>query len=128
MVGVNYCVVSGFVDFYGAVYSFTLSLLRFLLLWSPPCWLQVDYQFNTSTGTLEILHGKEHFMSNLSMLLQWSPYSSEADLLKEVSLFKILFVPLQLVLFDTMFILYLIQIFVVLICKYFTVFIWLIRQ
>lgn len=43
----------------------------------------VDYQFNTSTGTLEILHGKEHFMSNLSMLLQWSPYSSEADLLKE---------------------------------------------
>ncbi|KAK7849191.1 protein microrchidia 6 [Quercus suber] len=44
----------------------------------------VDYQFNTSTGTLEILHGKEHFMSNLSMLLQWSPYSSEADLLKEV--------------------------------------------
>ncbi|GMY14879.1 protein MICRORCHIDIA 6 isoform X1 [Fagus crenata] len=43
----------------------------------------VDYQFNTSTGTLEILHGREHFVSNLSMLLQWSPYSTEADLLKQ---------------------------------------------
>jgi hypothetical protein len=45
----------------------------------------VDYEFNTSTGTLEILHGKEHFMSNLSMLLQWSPFLTEAELLKQVS-------------------------------------------
>ncbi|KAE8124263.1 hypothetical protein FH972_019164 [Carpinus fangiana] len=43
----------------------------------------VDYEFNTSTGTLEILHGKEHFMSNLSMLLQWSPFLTEAELLKQ---------------------------------------------
>ncbi|XP_021832733.1 protein MICRORCHIDIA 6 isoform X2 [Prunus avium] len=43
----------------------------------------VDYEFNTSTETLEIMHGTEHFMSNLSMLLQWSPYSTEADLLKQ---------------------------------------------
>ncbi|KAK7350632.1 hypothetical protein VNO77_09463 [Canavalia gladiata] len=43
----------------------------------------VNYEFNTSTGSLEILNNKEHFMSNLSMLLRWSPYSSEADLLKQ---------------------------------------------
>lgn len=43
----------------------------------------VHYEFNTSTGSLEILNGKEHFMSNLSLLLQWSPYSSEVDLLKQ---------------------------------------------
>ncbi|KAA8540800.1 hypothetical protein F0562_024281 [Nyssa sinensis] len=45
----------------------------------------VDYELNASTGTLDTLHryGKEHFMSNLSMLLQWSPYSTEAELLKQ---------------------------------------------
>ncbi|CAN6704179.1 unnamed protein product [Malus baccata var. baccata] len=43
----------------------------------------VDYEFNTLTNKLEVMHGKEHFMSNLSMLLQWSPYSTEADLLKQ---------------------------------------------
>ncbi|XP_059443447.1 protein MICRORCHIDIA 6-like isoform X3 [Corylus avellana] len=43
----------------------------------------VDYEFNASTGALDILHGKEHFMSNLSMLLQWSPFSTEAELLKQ---------------------------------------------
>ncbi|CAK7325067.1 unnamed protein product [Dovyalis caffra] len=44
----------------------------------------VDYEFNT-TGNLEISHryDKEYFMSNLSMLLQWSPYSTEAELLKQ---------------------------------------------
>ncbi|KAF5476770.1 hypothetical protein F2P56_003473 [Juglans regia] len=43
----------------------------------------VDYKFNTSTGTLEILRAKEHFMSNLSILLQWSPFSTESELLKQ---------------------------------------------
>ncbi|KAF3437007.1 hypothetical protein FNV43_RR19760 [Rhamnella rubrinervis] len=42
----------------------------------------VDYKFNTSTGALEILQGKELFVSNLSLLLNWSPYSTEAELLK----------------------------------------------
>ncbi|PON72213.1 Histidine kinase-like ATPase, C-terminal domain containing protein [Parasponia andersonii] len=43
----------------------------------------VHYEFNTSTGTLDFLHGKEHFLSNLSMLLQWSPYATEPGLLKQ---------------------------------------------
>lgn len=43
----------------------------------------VDYEFNTSTGTLEVLHGREQFMTNLSFLLEWSPYSTEAELLKQ---------------------------------------------
>ncbi|KAK9278507.1 hypothetical protein L1049_028074 [Liquidambar formosana] len=45
----------------------------------------VDYEFNTSTSTLEPLcqFGREHFTSNLSVLLQWSPYSTEAELLKQ---------------------------------------------
>ncbi|KAL5544176.1 hypothetical protein UlMin_007960 [Ulmus minor] len=44
----------------------------------------VHYEFNTITGELDYLHGKEHFMSNLSMLLQWSPYSTEKELLKQL--------------------------------------------
>ncbi|KAH8492949.1 hypothetical protein H0E87_022268 [Populus deltoides] len=45
----------------------------------------VDYELNTITGNMEIAHryDKEYFMSNLSMLLQWSPYSTEAELLKQ---------------------------------------------
>ncbi|KAF8390454.1 hypothetical protein HHK36_024980 [Tetracentron sinense] len=47
----------------------------------------VDYKLNTSTGTLGTLlrYGQEHFMSNLSRLLQWSPYTTEAELLKQVN-------------------------------------------
>ncbi|KAJ1418303.1 Histidine kinase/HSP90-like ATPase [Sesbania bispinosa] len=44
----------------------------------------VNYEFNTSTGSLEILNGQEHFVANLSLLVRWSPYSSEADLLKQM--------------------------------------------
>ncbi|CAK9137579.1 unnamed protein product [Ilex paraguariensis] len=44
----------------------------------------VDYEVNTSTGALDNLHSKEHYIANLSMLLQWSPYSTEAELLKQV--------------------------------------------
>ncbi|WVZ21427.1 hypothetical protein V8G54_008749, partial [Vigna mungo] len=43
----------------------------------------VNYEFDTSTGSLKVLNGNEHFMSNLSLLLRWSPYSLEADLLKQ---------------------------------------------
>ncbi|KAJ4840194.1 hypothetical protein Tsubulata_002943 [Turnera subulata] len=45
----------------------------------------VDYEFSRKTGSLEVSHryGKEHFTSNLSLLLQWSPYSTEAELLKQ---------------------------------------------
>ncbi|PSR89570.1 Protein MICRORCHIDIA like, partial [Actinidia chinensis var. chinensis] len=45
----------------------------------------LDYEFNASTGTMEALarYNKEHFKSNLSVLLQWSPYSTEAELLKQ---------------------------------------------
>ncbi|XP_052181315.1 protein MICRORCHIDIA 6-like isoform X5 [Diospyros lotus] len=48
----------------------------------------LDYVRNATTGTWETLHqfGEGHFMSNLSMLLQWSPYSTEAELLKQVYL------------------------------------------
>ncbi|XP_052181316.1 protein MICRORCHIDIA 6-like isoform X6 [Diospyros lotus] len=46
----------------------------------------LDYVRNATTGTWETLHqfGEGHFMSNLSMLLQWSPYSTEAELLKQL--------------------------------------------
>ncbi|KAK8507895.1 hypothetical protein V6N13_140635 [Hibiscus sabdariffa] len=43
----------------------------------------VDYELNSSSGMLDVLHGREHFVSNLSILLQWSPYSTEAELLKQ---------------------------------------------
>ncbi|GLT77527.1 hypothetical protein SLA2020_491000 [Shorea laevis] len=43
----------------------------------------VDYEFNTLTGSLDVLHGREHFVANLSILLEWSPYSTEAELLKQ---------------------------------------------
>ncbi|XP_050896228.1 adenosylhomocysteinase-like [Lathyrus oleraceus] len=43
----------------------------------------VNYEYNTSTSSLDVLNGKEHFMENLELLLRWSPYSSEADLLNQ---------------------------------------------
>ncbi|KAK2388844.1 protein MICRORCHIDIA [Trifolium repens] len=49
----------------------------------------VNYEFNTSTGSLDMLNGKEHFIENLSLLLRWSPYSSETDLLKKSILIQI---------------------------------------
>ncbi|GMP30271.1 hypothetical protein CsSME_00005013 [Camellia sinensis var. sinensis] len=45
----------------------------------------VDYEFNESTTKLEpiLSYGKEHFSSNLSVLLQWSPYLTEEIMLKQ---------------------------------------------
>ncbi|CAI0398559.1 unnamed protein product [Linum tenue] len=45
----------------------------------------VDYEFNTDIGKFGISrrHTNESFQANLSLLLQWSPYSSETELLKQ---------------------------------------------
>ncbi|KAA8530215.1 hypothetical protein F0562_004924 [Nyssa sinensis] len=45
----------------------------------------VDYEFNASTRNFGPMlpHGKEHFSSNLSVLLNWSPYSTEEMLLNQ---------------------------------------------
>ncbi|KAM5581701.1 hypothetical protein ABKV19_010782 [Rosa sericea] len=45
----------------------------------------VDYEFNISSRTYQPLlqHGKQQFSSNLTMMLQWSPYSTEEELLKQ---------------------------------------------
>ncbi|KAL5723868.1 hypothetical protein ACHQM5_007210 [Ranunculus cassubicifolius] len=45
----------------------------------------VDYEFEASTGKLKNLssYSAEHFSANLAMIVQWSPYGSEAELLKQ---------------------------------------------
>ncbi|CAN1774650.1 Protein MICRORCHIDIA 6 [Linum perenne] len=45
----------------------------------------VDYEFNTKTNLLGIssVQTKESFKTNLSLLTQWSPYNTEAELLKQ---------------------------------------------
>ncbi|GAB4830032.1 hypothetical protein Ancab_019676 [Ancistrocladus abbreviatus] len=45
----------------------------------------VDYETDMSTGKLQPLlrYGREHFSSNLSILLQWSPFSTLKELLKQ---------------------------------------------
>ncbi|KAF6135022.1 hypothetical protein GIB67_014071 [Kingdonia uniflora] len=45
----------------------------------------VDYELDISTRVLKNSHhySKEHFRTNLSMLLEWSPYGNEAGLIKQ---------------------------------------------
>uniref|UniRef100_A0A803MG24 Morc S5 domain-containing protein n=1 Tax=Chenopodium quinoa TaxID=63459 RepID=A0A803MG24_CHEQI len=45
----------------------------------------VDYEYNMSTDTFNPLyrHGEEYFKSNLSIILQWSPYQTDAKLMKQ---------------------------------------------
>ncbi|OVA19862.1 hypothetical protein BVC80_233g11 [Macleaya cordata] len=45
----------------------------------------VDFQFNKSTGKFGSLirYSEEHFSSNLSMVLKWSPYRTKAELMKQ---------------------------------------------
>ncbi|XP_073138589.1 protein MICRORCHIDIA 6-like [Henckelia pumila] len=43
----------------------------------------VDYQFDSQNGTWNSLHNERHHQNNLSILLQWSPFSTEAELLKQ---------------------------------------------
>ncbi|GFP90724.1 morc family cw-type zinc finger protein 4 [Phtheirospermum japonicum] len=44
---------------------------------------EVDYQFDADSGTWKALHNEQHLMNNLSILLQWSPFATEAELLKQ---------------------------------------------
>jgi hypothetical protein len=68
--------------FFGARHRachFNLSLMIFL---SP----QVDYKCNLFTGHTKRLerHGSDHFSSNLSVLLKWSPFATEEELMHNV--------------------------------------------
>lgn len=47
--------------------------------------IQLDYEFKVSTGEFKTLQDREHFTSSLSILLEWSPFSTEAELLKQAS-------------------------------------------
>ncbi|MED6186603.1 hypothetical protein PIB30_068329 [Stylosanthes scabra] len=44
----------------------------------------VHYQINTSSGSFGILNDREHFISNLSIMLRWSPFTSELELLEQL--------------------------------------------
>lgn len=48
--------------------------------------LQVDYQYDTTTASFVqmLRHDQKLFSSNLAILLKWSPFASEAELLKQV--------------------------------------------
>lgn len=48
--------------------------------------MQVDYQYDISTAsyTQMLRHDQKLFSSNLAILLKWSPFASEAELLKQV--------------------------------------------
>ncbi|KAK6256443.1 hypothetical protein SCA6_017748 [Theobroma cacao] len=52
--------------------------------------LEVDYEYNSSTKAFGPIpeHAKEHFASNLSTLLMWSPYSTEEELLNQIAGFR----------------------------------------
>ncbi|XP_057516293.1 protein MICRORCHIDIA 6-like isoform X6 [Amaranthus tricolor] len=45
----------------------------------------VDYEYNVSTNTFQPLHrhNEEYIKSNLSVILQWSPYQTEVELMKQ---------------------------------------------
>ncbi|EYU42193.1 hypothetical protein MIMGU_mgv1a022246mg, partial [Erythranthe guttata] len=47
------------------------------------CNIHVDYQFNANSGTWNTLHNEQQLKNNLSILLQWSPVATEAELLKQ---------------------------------------------
>ncbi|MED6105981.1 hypothetical protein PIB30_000770 [Stylosanthes scabra] len=44
----------------------------------------VHYQINTSSRSFGILNDQEHFTSNLSIMLRWSPFTSELELLEQL--------------------------------------------
>ncbi|CAH8391097.1 unnamed protein product [Eruca vesicaria subsp. sativa] len=43
----------------------------------------LDYEFKTSTNEFLTLQDRDRFISNLSILLEWSPFSTEAELLQQ---------------------------------------------
>lgn len=48
--------------------------------------VQVDYEFDPLTNSSKRLYryDQKQFSSNLSTILQWSPFATEAELLKQV--------------------------------------------
>ncbi|GER54678.1 histidine kinase, partial [Striga asiatica] len=42
----------------------------------------VDYVFDIGSSTWKTLHSEEQLKNNLSILLKWSPFTTEAELLK----------------------------------------------
>lgn len=47
--------------------------------------MQLDFEFSAAAKKWSSLHGEQHFRNNLSLLLRWSPFATEAELLKQVS-------------------------------------------
>ncbi|WMV11986.1 hypothetical protein MTR67_005371 [Solanum verrucosum] len=43
----------------------------------------LDFEFSAAAGKWSSLHGEQHFRNNLSLLLRWSPFATEAELLKQ---------------------------------------------
>ncbi|KAH6815751.1 hypothetical protein C2S51_020571 [Perilla frutescens var. frutescens] len=43
----------------------------------------VDYELDSHTGAWNALHDEHHLNSNLSILLEWSPFATEAELLNQ---------------------------------------------
>ncbi|CAG7866748.1 unnamed protein product [Brassica rapa] len=43
----------------------------------------LDYEYKASTSEFVTLQDSEHFISNLSILLEWSPFSTETELLQQ---------------------------------------------
>ncbi|GAA0147738.1 hypothetical protein LIER_07365 [Lithospermum erythrorhizon] len=44
----------------------------------------VDYEYDPSTGTWKTLQAEQHFVKNISLLLRWSPYSTESEILNQL--------------------------------------------
>ncbi|CAN4108772.1 unnamed protein product [Withania somnifera] len=43
----------------------------------------LDFEFSAAARKWNSLHGEQHFRNNLSLLLRWSPFATEAELLKQ---------------------------------------------
>ncbi|GAA0145974.1 hypothetical protein LIER_36232 [Lithospermum erythrorhizon] len=44
----------------------------------------IDYEFDELSGTWKTLNMEQHFENNISLLLRWSPYTTEAELLSQL--------------------------------------------
>ena len=47
---------------------------------------QLDFEYKASTSEFVTLQDRERYISSLSILLEWSPFSTEAELLQQASL------------------------------------------
>ena len=67
-----------------SLYPIATSIIYFPPPLSP---FQVDYEFDASSSTFKRIMncGEKQFSSNLSTLLRWSPFSTEGELLNQVS-------------------------------------------